>query len=66
MLLMLFFQMRNIVFGFLQSGNDFCFDFYICQKVRMSYFRFLRTKKRKYCFRFSSANHGGLQKAYHK
>ena len=33
MLPMLFFQMHNIAFCFLQSSNNFCFNLYICQKV---------------------------------
>ena len=33
MLMMLFFQMQNIVFCFLQSSNNFCFNLYTCQKV---------------------------------
>ena len=35
MLPMLFFQMHNIAFCFLQSSNNFCFNLYICQKVRI-------------------------------
>ena len=34
--MMLFFQVQNIVFCFLQSSDDFCFKLYICQKVRIT------------------------------